>query len=109
MVKINPKLKKVCGPGIEGYEDCPTFYHIDFTEDEFQALLAKPTSVLQSLGYETDSAVVTIINKAWSTKQEKWVALGSVVPDSGGTVSPQGKWCCIAAGDVVSCGRWYYA
>lgn len=96
-MQCDSRLQQICGPEIEGREECPPVYHVDFTQEEFQELIANPSEVLSSLGYQNDvqPTVVFQTSQAWSRPLQEWTK-----PD----LSMKCDICCFVYGGQIICG-----
>jgi hypothetical protein len=103
MKRLKAELKKICGEGVSGFEDCPPIYHIEFDREEFHRLLDDPVGVMKELGWEGPPLRITISDKVWLVNERKFV-------DAGSPEDPPTEWktlCCGANGDGgTTCCTW---
>lgn len=66
------KAKQIAGAGVEGTESLPPRFSVTFTQDEFVGFIADPAAGLEALGYKVDHITVSLRDKVWVPKDQKW-------------------------------------
>lgn len=99
---MKAKLRQISGPGIEGLQECPPCFHVDFDRTEFKDFLSDPAGILKILGYAIKSPRVTLCNwdEEWSHKKHEFVK--RPLDTQGLLVSTAPVGCCyVTHGEVI--------
>ena len=93
-------VQKLAGAGVKGLEHCPPLSHVDFSEEEFAALLANPMATMKRLGISAKGSSITLSrwNESYSV-QTGWTAL------SPATTQLRPKGCCYVTDEGMICHR----
>jgi hypothetical protein len=58
--RLATHVKQLTGKGVEGLEHCPPSYHVDFTPEGFERLVANPEDVFTELGFVDPLPGITV-------------------------------------------------
>jgi hypothetical protein len=93
-------VQKLAGHGVKGLEHCPTLFHIDLSEDEFEALLANPAETMKRLAISCSASNITLSrwNESYSPEKGR-VTLSAAVAQ----LRPRA--CCYVTDEAMICHR----